>query len=803
MARRQKERQIAPLNEEQLTAVLTTEGPVRVAACAGSGKTMMLVERCAFLIEEKKVDPDRVLLVTFSSDAKMEMERRLKKRLPDIDMSKSVRTAHSIGLQVYKAEHDASWNIDPTGKLYKAIIQHVLAEDGITVEGNAIAVKSWTAMIWDFAEVVKREVLGHHEIAEAFGAVDPRMDALGSPQVRAYYRKVEQLRKQGVTINGQFVLPVTYDDMLYDTAIAFRESSVRERWARRYDYVMQDECLVGDTPIMCRTGTRTIAEMVATQHVGPVLSWDPKRGPVWKRVTGWRRVPTGKRMVRVGIRRCLFRRDGSRLAVHTERIATHKQFVVCTEDHPVWTVNGWMAAGRLGVGDYVKAESHSPYTSSYANKYKISSRGCASLARHMSDKNASGVCGGHVPPPGNFPRHRRGGNGRGPSPTEASLLERLGTGWHWNYVVPTGRPSSNGPTHYKIDLAHPGRQFAVEVDGSSHYGPNRRAADRRKTAWLQRRGWAVIRLTNKEAAAITDDLLHQRLANSPVLAQVVSVDEWTSKDPFVYDLTVEDTHCYYADGVLVHNCQDESTVQRSVIESLASGSGNYCVVGDPAQALYNFRGGSAEGLLSFEERWPTAKTIKLVGNYRSGNEIIDVANQVLRQMPAQTVIDLQMICKRGTPSAVTGATYQNIGDEARAIAEDIFSIGKRSEEPDWREFAVLTRTNESLAALSEVFKQAELPHRVSGESFPKGARNTVTLCTIHAAKGRQWTNVYLAQAYDTNHDSTEERRVFYVAVTRARDRLTISYSHEGVRFDGQRPLKFLDEAGIDMYGNVV
>jgi DNA helicase-2/ATP-dependent DNA helicase PcrA len=491
MARRLKERQIAPLNEEQLTAVLATEGPVRVAACAGSGKTTMLVERCGFLIEEKKVDPDRVLLVTFSSDAKMEMERRLKKRLPSIDMSKSVRTAHSIGLQVYKAEHNTGWTIDPTGKLYKGIIQHVLAEDGITIQRDAIGVKSWTAMIWDFAEVVKREVLGHHEIAEAFGAVDPRMEALGAPQVRAYYRRVEQLRKQGVTVDGEFVLPVTYDDMLYDTAIAFREDGVKKRWAARYDYVLQDEG------------------------------------------------------------------------------------------------------------------------------------------------------------------------------------------------------------------------------------------------------------------------------------------------------------------------QDESMVQRTVIESLASETGNYCVVGDPAQALYSFRGGSAEGLLRFEERWPSAQTIKLVGNYRSGHEIITVANHVLRRMPAKTVIDLQMVCKRGTPSEVTGATYQNIGDEARAIAEEIFSIGKRAEEPDWREFAVLTRTNESLAVLSEMFKEVELPHRVSGESYPKGARNTVTLCTIHAAKGRQWTNVYLAQAYDTNHDSTEERRVFYVAVTRARDRLTISYSHEGIRFDDQRPLKFLAEAGIDMYSNVV
>lgn len=241
----------------------------------------------------------------------------------------------------------------------------------------------------------------------------------------------------------------------------------------------------------------------------------------------------------------------------------------------------------------------------------------------------------------------------------------------------------------------------------------------------------------------------------------------------VYSLDVEKDHAYAANGVVVLN------------------------------SIYGFRGGAASGLLDFESRWPSAKTIKLVGNYRSGQEIVATANTILRQMPARTVIDLQMVCKRGTPSEVTGATYQNIGDEARAIAEEIFTIGRRAEEPDWREFAVLTRTNESLAVISEAFKEAELPHRVSGESFPKGARNVVTLCTVHAAKGRQWTNVYLAQAYDTNHDSTEERRVFYVAVTRARDRLTISYSHEGVRFGGQRPLKFLAEAGIDMDSNVV
>ena len=93
----------------------------------------------------------------------------------------------------------------------------------------------------------------------------------------------------------------------------------------------------------------------------------------------------------------------------------------------------------------------------------------------------------------------QGGNGRGLTVPQQRLLDALPSGWVAEHVCPTGARIKGGPpTHYKIDLAHPDKMIAVEIDGGSHLSRKRQEADRRKDRWLSSHGWSVLRFSNRE-----------------------------------------------------------------------------------------------------------------------------------------------------------------------------------------------------------------------------------------------------------------------------------------------------------------
>lgn len=93
----------------------------------------------------------------------------------------------------------------------------------------------------------------------------------------------------------------------------------------------------------------------------------------------------------------------------------------------------------------------------------------------------------------------RGGNGKPLSPAHQMLSDAIGCPWKDEFIVVTNTYRGSGlPTHYKIDIAHPFKKIAIEVDGNSHCALSRQSQDKKKELFLSKLGWTVIRFKNEE-----------------------------------------------------------------------------------------------------------------------------------------------------------------------------------------------------------------------------------------------------------------------------------------------------------------
>lgn len=181
---------------------------------------------------------------------------------------------------------------------------------------------------------------------------------------------------------------------------------------------------------------------------------------------------------------------------------------------------------------------------------------------------------------------------------------------------------------------------------------------------------------------------------------------------FLEDETIRARWSSRWDFLLQDECQDENRVQQMIAEALARRHGNYMVVGDPAQAIYGFRGSDPTGLLTFAERW-SATELHMHRNYRSGPEIVKAANAVLRAMPASTRLDMELTAERDEePGEVRGSMYADSEEEAQTIAEEI--LQNLSDGSRWKDHAVLYRTNAQSRTIEEAFLGERIPYVVVG-----------------------------------------------------------------------------------------
>ena len=163
--------------------------------------------------------------------------------------------------------------------------------------------------------------------------------------------------------------------------------------------------------------------------------------------------------------------------------------------------------------------------------------------------------------------------------------------------------------------------------------------------------------------------------------------------------------------ILVDEYQDTNQAQNEIVLRLAGGHQNICVVGDTDQSVYRFRGADFRNVLQFEQAFPDVTTIVLDQNYRSTQTILDAANAVISHNVERTPKALWTDAGRGEPIHRYHADDE--GDEAIWIA----SMARRmhdDEAVNWREIAVLYRTNAQSRVIEEAFMRVGVPYRVIG-----------------------------------------------------------------------------------------
>ncbi|QJU53916.1 ATP-dependent helicase [Herbiconiux sp. KACC 21604] len=374
---------------------------------------------------------------------------------------------------------------------------------------------------------------------------------------------------------------------------------------------------------------------------------------------------------------------------------------------------------------------------------------------------------------------------------------------------------------------------------------------------------------------------------------------------------------------VVDEFQDVSPLQHHLLELWLGTRRDLCVVGDASQTIYSFAGASADYLLGFERRHPSATVVSLERNYRSTEPIVAAANRLMRGRPG--ALTLHAASRQaaepheartappatGAPATAppptappaTGAArapeppepvvtaYRDDLAEAAGVAARIAALVAEGVAPN--DIAVLYRVNSQSAPLEQALTDAGVSYQLRGgtrffdqpdvkravmelraasvsiteeplfksvsdvlrsrgwtqhepegvgavrdrweslnaimglaESMPAGTTfreftdelmarqasqheptvRAVNLATLHSAKGLEWPVVFIVGVAEglipISHASglegaDEERRLLYVGITRARERLELSWAAAGVRRGVDRqPSRFLQETGI-------
>tara|TARA_B100000161_G_scaffold262749_1_gene233048 strand:+ start:1025 stop:2746 length:1722 start_codon:yes stop_codon:yes gene_type:complete len=268
-----------------------------------------------------------------------------------------------------------------------------------------------------------------------------------------------------------------------------------------------------------------------------------------------------------------------------------------------------------------------------------------------------------------------------------------------------------------------------------------------------------LELKRKENFIDFDDIIQLAIRFLAEDANYAEARHWKFKDLFVDEF------------------QDVNPLQFALLQAWLGSSSSLTVVGDPCQAIYSWNGADARFLNDFEKYFPNSQTVILKDNFRSSPEILALSSSILPMME-------HLDSKKQSGRLPTIRAELDEYEEARSVARLVKELAVG--DIDLGDQAVLVRTHAQIPPIIEVFKEREIKFMVASDAESGAGRDDgVQILTLHAAKGLEWKIVHLCGVeegfHPISHADTElaleeERRLFFVGLTRAEEQLHISWA---------------------------
>ena len=607
------------LNEPQREAVLHDTGPMLILAGAGSGKTKVITTRILRLLQEKGVPPHRILGVTFTNKAAKEMLERVERAKGSALHGMWLTTFHSAGALLLRRHAEA------VGRNDKFVIYD---------DSDQAAMVSRTMRDMGINDRIYSPRAVQHQIntAKNFG-ISPKKfagsDFLTDVVARVYPTYEERMIKANA---------VDFGDLLYLVVQMFEQyDDIRQQYATRFEHVMVDE-FQDTNPVQYK-----LLQQLSQKHRNIVVVGDDDQ--------------------------CLVRgtlvtmADGSKRPIEDVKVGDG---VLSAKSRGVFgeaQVTDVFAKRFTGEAIRVTTQSGRQLTSTPEHTHFISQRNHCFI--HSNYLTAS-----------------------------VTLCEKLSDGKLLHQISLWGQTRENAELMRSIDL--PVRSLSGDFDSwcveYSHedYGkiakhfeellakiPKHFELERCHLAnWGP--DWLPRRMSFIEAAKLEENM---RMLSEQNEYDEVSKVERIRIDEEVFDLNIEKTHNFIANGIVTHN------------------------------SIYKWRGADIKNILGFPKDFPDAKVIKLEENYRSTKTIIKAAAQVIRNNFGRH--DKMVFTSNVDGEKIQTFTLEDERREAEVAVGIVRGLGHEHGIP-LSEIALFYRTHAQSRAIEEGFQRAKIPYRVVG-----------------------------------------------------------------------------------------